>query len=71
MRLIARCLMWVYYTLFEVVMKLIGEHYQTAFKLGDVLGTVRYRLGYIGRNRSKEIYLKEMAAALPGKSQKE
>jgi len=41
------------------------------YRLGDFLGAVRYRFGYVGERRSRGIYLARMARALPGRTRAE
>jgi lauroyl/myristoyl acyltransferase len=54
-----------YYSLFQLIMTGLGRSPFVAYRVGSLLGMLRYRIGYIGRNRSRRVYLELLQQALP------
>lgn len=55
----------LYFALAQAAALPFAARPQMLYRLGDFLGAVRYRFGYIGERRSRAIYLKHMTRALP------
>jgi len=66
MNVVSRAGMTAYYVAVGTVMRTMGYSVRGVGALSDVLGTLRYHVGYVGRNRSRQIYLDLMHDALPG-----
>lgn len=54
-----------YYTLFQKFIGLSGLSPRGAYTLGSLLGLLRMQCGYIGRNRSRCVYMRMLSRALP------
>jgi len=55
----------VYYQFFSTISKIILPDINRLSALGSLLGNVRYRVGYVGKMRSKRWYLRYLREALP------
>ena len=63
--------MEIYYWIFRNTVALTGYKPKGINILAGFLGYFRYHVGYIGKDRSKKIYLKYIQEAFPQKSEKE
>ena len=54
-----------YYLLFALIAKALLPNTRRLYRLGTILGKVRYNIGYVGKNRSKRWYLFYLREALP------
>lgn len=54
-----------YYTLFQKIIGISGLSPRVAYALGGMLGLLRMQCGYIGRDRSRRVYLQMLKRALP------
>jgi len=68
---IAKAIMVAYYFFMSVVVCAIGDS-RRAFRItGSILGYARYWVGYVGRGRSRKVYLTYMREALADKNENE
>jgi phosphatidylinositol dimannoside acyltransferase len=68
---VSKVMTTAYYLAVGSVMRVTGHSPRAAKSLSVLLGTLRYHVGYVGRRRSRRIYLEHMRAALPDRSEKE
>jgi len=57
--------------LVEIVLKLLGYKRERVFKFANILGYIRYHIGYVGSEKSKTEFLKEIKRVFPEKNDKE
>jgi lauroyl/myristoyl acyltransferase len=54
----------IYYLLFVLLTKLFHNKPRFIYKIGNILGKIRFQGGYIGKTRSKKSYIKTIKIAL-------
>jgi len=54
----------IYYTFFIIIANIVGYNEKWLYKIGHLLGTIRYHKGYIGKSRSKKSYIETILKAL-------
>lgn len=54
-----------YYAFFEAIAKSALPNKARLYRLGSILGRIRYRVGYVGKMRTKRWYLRYLREALP------
>ena len=67
---LTRCARTSYYKLFQILTKLVLPNKARLYGLGALLGKIRFRVGYVGKMRSKAWYLKYLREALPHLTEK-
>ncbi|MBN1592554.1 MAG: hypothetical protein JW941_04820, partial [Candidatus Coatesbacteria bacterium] len=68
---VTRAARTAYYKFFETISNALLPKRERLFALGTLLGCIRYRVGYIGRMRSKAVYLRYLREALPHLEERE
>lgn len=53
-----------YYSLFQLLIRLVGNSATITYAIGCIMGKVRYWYGYIGKERSRQIYLDILGKAM-------
>ena len=61
--------MTAYYIAVESLLKLMGYKRERIFSLARLLGNIRYHVGYIGKGKSKALFLKEISRVFPEKNE--